>query len=186
MILSFTSQVCHFLSPFSLARLPSHTSRHRHQLCSHYWSRFCRSLPVSVTFCHSFPWPGFPLTQVGTGTSFAVTSGHDLAQDWSVFRGIPTLVVLMAGRNLSQIASKLLDQDWCPETPVSTILDEPLVLVKHVLFRLPLFFFCSCAGMQRQGGCAHCVEWLATFSIQKCVAVPYHTLLYSIFRKQLC
>jgi len=76
-ILSFTSRVCHFLSPFSLARLPSHTSRHRHELCSHCWSRFCRLLPESVTFCHPFPWSGFPLTQVGTGTSFAVTAGHD-------------------------------------------------------------------------------------------------------------
>eukprot|EP00198_Chlamydomonas_reinhardtii_P003630 XP_001692966.1 uroporphyrinogen-III synthase [Chlamydomonas reinhardtii] len=64
---------------------------------------------------------GVPLTHVSLSPSFTVVSGHDVAgTDWAAFRGLPTLVVLMAGRNLGQIARRLVqDAGWAPDTPVS-------------------------------------------------------------------
>uniref|UniRef100_A0A7S3QRL3 uroporphyrinogen-III C-methyltransferase n=1 Tax=Dunaliella tertiolecta TaxID=3047 RepID=A0A7S3QRL3_DUNTE len=64
---------------------------------------------------------GFPLTQAHIGTAFAVTSGHDLDQNWAAFAAIPTLVVLMAGRTLPQIGRKLLDVSWAPDTHVCIV-----------------------------------------------------------------
>ncbi|KAG2422679.1 hypothetical protein HXX76_015843 [Chlamydomonas incerta] len=66
---------------------------------------------------------GFPLTHVSLSNSFTVVSGHDVAgTNWAAFRELPTLVVLMAGRNLGQIARRLVeDAGWAPDTPVAVI-----------------------------------------------------------------
>ncbi len=64
---------------------------------------------------------GFPVTDAEVGTSFAVTSGHDAANtDWSAFKSIPTLLVLMGGKALPVIVEGLLKKAaWREDTPVS-------------------------------------------------------------------
>ena len=51
-------------------------------------------------------------------------SGHDPEQhDWGALAGLPTLVVLMGGRTLPQVAHKLLNTGLkASDTPVSTTL----------------------------------------------------------------
>lgn len=50
---------------------------------------------------------GFPLTDVQLSSSFTVVSGHDPdALDWSTFKGLPTLVLLMSGSTIPVIAER--------------------------------------------------------------------------------
>jgi siroheme synthase len=53
-------------------------------------------------------------------SSFAVLTGHMVDYtDWrAVSAGIPTLVVLMAGKKLPEIVGKLQAHGWAPDTPV--------------------------------------------------------------------
>lgn len=63
------------------------------------------------------------MTDAQAGRHFAVTSAHDPASiDWSIFKGIDTLVVLMGGSNLAIIVQSLLGNGWQPKTPVRAIL----------------------------------------------------------------
>lgn len=64
---------------------------------------------------------GFPLTDTRLAGAYAVISGHDAANiDWSAYQHIPTLVVLMGGRQLGVIAQQLMAIGWAPDVPVST------------------------------------------------------------------
>ncbi|GAX74799.1 hypothetical protein CEUSTIGMA_g2246.t1 [Chlamydomonas eustigma] len=72
---------------------------------------------------------GFPLTDVNVGSSFAVVSGHNVeGTNWQAFSDIPTLVILMAGKNLAVIAQKMAEvhRMWTKSTPVVVIRDAGL------------------------------------------------------------
>lgn len=63
---------------------------------------------------------GFPLTDMQLAGAYAVISGHDAAAiDWSAYQLIPTLVVLMGGRQLGVIAQQLQQTGWSADTPVT-------------------------------------------------------------------
>ena len=63
---------------------------------------------------------GLPLTDTQLAGSYAVISGHDAANiNWAAYQHIPTLVVLMGGRQLPVIAQQLQATGWSPGTPVS-------------------------------------------------------------------
>lgn len=64
---------------------------------------------------------GVPLTDNALGaSSFAVVTGHDLAaHDWRALAALPSVVVLMAGKNLAALADLLLAHGKPPHTPVS-------------------------------------------------------------------
>jgi siroheme synthase len=63
---------------------------------------------------------GFPLTDTQLAGSYAVISGHAAgAIDWAAYQHIPTLVVLMGGRQLGVIAQQLQQTGWPDDTPVS-------------------------------------------------------------------
>ncbi len=67
---------------------------------------------------------GIPLTSRGTASSFAVIAGHrqsvvDL--DWSVYRSVDTLVVLMGVENRDFIAASLIDAGRPATEPVAFI-----------------------------------------------------------------
>ncbi|GLI64507.1 hypothetical protein VaNZ11_007771 [Volvox africanus] len=65
---------------------------------------------------------GFPLTHVTLSPSFTVLSGHDPDSiDWGALARLPTLVLLMAGRGLGEIATRLQDTGWPTDTPVVVI-----------------------------------------------------------------
>ncbi|KAG2485056.1 hypothetical protein HYH03_016154 [Edaphochlamys debaryana] len=65
---------------------------------------------------------GFPLTHKSLSPSFTVVSGHDVdGTDWGAFAQLPTLAVLMAGRNLGRIVGKLVEVGWAPDTPVAVV-----------------------------------------------------------------
>ena len=67
---------------------------------------------------------GIPLTYRGISQSFAVVAGHcreGLAQDWTRYAAIDTLVVLMGVTNRSFIARFLIDAGRQPEEPVAFI-----------------------------------------------------------------
>lgn len=62
---------------------------------------------------------GLPLSDTVLAGSYAVVSGHDAASiNWAAFQHIPTLVVLMGGRQLGVIAEKLQETGWPADTPV--------------------------------------------------------------------
>jgi hypothetical protein len=91
-----------------------------------YWDqasavpKFCAQQDCKYTaeICIGPP-TGFPLTDTQHSRSFLVASGHDVsALDWAAFRCVPTLVLLMAGRNLPRIVEALLASGWRPETQV--------------------------------------------------------------------
>ncbi len=65
---------------------------------------------------------GIPLTDHQLSSGFAVLTGHDLAAlDWLALARLPTLVFLMAGRNLGAICQALIDHGKLPNTPVALI-----------------------------------------------------------------
>jgi len=69
---------------------------------------------------------GLPLTDTQLAGSYAVISGHDAAGvDWATYRHIPTLVVLMGGRQLGVIAQQLQATGWSDDTPVRGCLRLP-------------------------------------------------------------
>lgn len=71
------------------------------------------------TTTHASTNTGFPLTDTQLAGSYAVISGHDAgAIDWSAYQHIPTLVVLMGGRQLGVIAQQLQATGWPADTPV--------------------------------------------------------------------
>lgn len=87
----------------------------------------CGMLLLLVVWCFLLTllrpccFPGFPLTDAALSTSFAVVSGHAPDTiDWSAFTLVPTLVVLMGGRALPVIVSKLVEAGKAPNTPVRT------------------------------------------------------------------
>jgi len=122
------------------------------------WPSSCRSTrpcPPSPPLC-TRPLSGFPLTQKDLGNSFAVTSGHDLEQDWGAFNQIPTLVVLMAGQNLAQIGERLLRNGWAPDTPVSCQAGSSYCQAGGILLLsggIPLLFTCPYDPL---GDCCSC------------------------------
>lgn len=78
---------------------------------------------------------GIPLTYRGVSQSFAVITGHcqeGLAQQWSKYAGVDTLIVLMGVRNRRLIAEVLIAAGRNPTEPVAfiergTLVDERIV-----------------------------------------------------------
>lgn len=67
---------------------------------------------------------GIPLTLRGVAGSFAVIAGHRegvTALNWSVYRGVDTLVVLMGVEHRDIIAAALIAEGRAPELPVAFI-----------------------------------------------------------------
>ena len=67
---------------------------------------------------------GIPVTLRGVAASFAVIAGHRrslAALDWSIYRGIDTLVVLMGVENRDGIARALIDEGRPSTQPVAFI-----------------------------------------------------------------
>lgn len=63
-----------------------------------------------------------PLTDPVLSLGFAVVTVHEPdALDWSALALMPTLVMLMAGRNLGQACDRLMRHGKRPETPVAVI-----------------------------------------------------------------
>ncbi|WP_373537652.1 uroporphyrinogen-III C-methyltransferase [Microcoleus sp.] len=67
---------------------------------------------------------GIPLTDPVMSRCFAVMSGHEPdALEWEALVRIETLVILMGGRNLSEIIWQLQKHGRSPETPIAIIRD---------------------------------------------------------------
>ena len=67
---------------------------------------------------------GIPLTDPVMSRCFAVMSAHEPdALEWEALVRIETLVILMGGRNLSEIIRKLHHHGRSPETPIAIIRD---------------------------------------------------------------
>ena len=67
---------------------------------------------------------GIPLTDPVMSRCFAVMSAHEPdALEWEALVQIETLVILMGGRNLSEIVWKLQNHGRSPETPIAIIRD---------------------------------------------------------------
>ena len=67
---------------------------------------------------------GIPLTDPVMSRCFAVMSAHEPdALEWEALVQIETLVILMGGRNLSEIVWQLLHHGRSPETPIAIIRD---------------------------------------------------------------
>lgn len=65
---------------------------------------------------------GIPLTDPQLSRCFGVITAHDLtALNWSALSGLDTLVVLMGGRNLSELVNQLLHWGRSPKTPIAII-----------------------------------------------------------------
>ena len=65
---------------------------------------------------------GIPLTDPVMSNGFGVFTAHDLdALNWEALAQLPTLVLLMGGRNLREICQRLLRRDRSPFTPVAII-----------------------------------------------------------------
>jgi uroporphyrin-III C-methyltransferase len=70
---------------------------------------------------------GIPVTQRGIVTSFAVVTGHEdptkpeSATDWAALAQIPTLILLMAIKNIGDICHNLMAAGRSPDTPVAAI-----------------------------------------------------------------
>lgn len=63
-----------------------------------------------------------PLTDPVMSRCFAVMTAHDLeVLDWQIVSQIETLVILMGGRNLSEIVHQLLRHERLPQTPIAII-----------------------------------------------------------------
>lgn len=75
----------------------------------------------ALVVCDPAP-AGFPLTDTRLAGAYAVISGHDAANiSWAAYQHIPTLVVLMGGRQLGVIAQQLMATGWAPDVPVSRL-----------------------------------------------------------------
>lgn len=65
---------------------------------------------------------GIPLTDNECSRGFGVFTGHDLAAlDWLALARLPTVVFLMAGRNLGAICQELINHGKLPNTLVAMI-----------------------------------------------------------------
>lgn len=70
---------------------------------------------------------GIPVTHRGLSTGFAVITGHEdptkpeMMNQWQAFAHVPTLVLLMATRNLRGIAHQLEAAGRDPDTPAAAI-----------------------------------------------------------------
>jgi uroporphyrin-III C-methyltransferase len=70
---------------------------------------------------------GIPVTHRGMVTSFAVVTGHEDAAkpeyttDWAALAQVPTLILLMAAKNIGHIQAELLQAGRSPETPAIAI-----------------------------------------------------------------
>jgi uroporphyrin-III C-methyltransferase len=70
---------------------------------------------------------GIPVTHRGMVTSFAVVTGHEdaskpeSATDWAALAQIPTLILLMAAKNITYIREELLKAGRPGETPAMAI-----------------------------------------------------------------
>jgi uroporphyrin-III C-methyltransferase len=67
---------------------------------------------------------GIPVTHRGVAASFAVMAGHRqslTSLDWSVYRAIDTLLILMGVENRDIIAASLIENGRNPEEPVAFI-----------------------------------------------------------------
>ena len=68
---------------------------------------------------------GIPLTDPVMSRCFAVMSAHEPdALEWEALVQIETLVILMGGRNLSEIVWKLQNHGRSPESPIAIIRDR--------------------------------------------------------------
>ncbi|GAP62593.1 uroporphyrin-III C-methyltransferase [Ardenticatena maritima] len=70
---------------------------------------------------------GIPVTHRDVASGFAVVAGHETPDkaasslDWSALARIPTLVVLMARKNIAAICTALLSAGRAPDTPAAAI-----------------------------------------------------------------
>lgn len=70
---------------------------------------------------------GIPVTHRGMVTSFAVVTGHEdpnkpqSITDWSALAQVPTLVMLMAAKNIARIRAELLQAGRAADTPAAAI-----------------------------------------------------------------
>ncbi|MCB0180586.1 MAG: uroporphyrinogen-III C-methyltransferase, partial [Anaerolineae bacterium] len=70
---------------------------------------------------------GIPVTHRGMVTSFAVVTGHEdpnkpeSTTDWAALAQVPTLVMLMAAKNIARIRGELLAAGRAGETPAAAI-----------------------------------------------------------------
>ena len=70
---------------------------------------------------------GIPLTHRSVASGFAVVAGHETPDkatstlDWEALARVPTVVVLMARRNIATICEALLAAGRAPETPAAAI-----------------------------------------------------------------
>ncbi len=65
---------------------------------------------------------GIPLTDPVMGNGFGVFTAHDVdALNWEALVQLPTLVLLMGGRNLEAICQRLLRRERSPFTPIAII-----------------------------------------------------------------
>ena len=69
---------------------------------------------------------GIPVTQRGVAQGFSVVTGHarasfDEEPDWLELAKMGTLVIMMGLRNLKKIVSHLLENAYCPTTPVAVV-----------------------------------------------------------------
>lgn len=67
---------------------------------------------------------GIPVTLRGVARSFAVVTGHaagGVPEDWSAYRGIDTLVILMGVKHRARIASRLIAAGRSAAEPVAFV-----------------------------------------------------------------
>ena len=70
---------------------------------------------------------GIPVTQRGLVTAFAVVTGHEdptkpeSTTDWSILAKVPTLILMMAVKNIARICRDLIEAGRDPHTPVAAI-----------------------------------------------------------------
>jgi uroporphyrin-III C-methyltransferase len=70
---------------------------------------------------------GIPVTQRGVVTAFAVVTGHEdptkpeSATDWAALAQVPTLILMMAIKNIEQICGDLIAAGRDPATPTAAI-----------------------------------------------------------------
>lgn len=67
---------------------------------------------------------GIPVTLRGVARSFAVVTGHDaggVPEDWSAYRGIDTLVILMGVKHRALIAARLIAAGRSAAEPVAFV-----------------------------------------------------------------
>jgi siroheme synthase len=89
---------------------------------------------------------GIPVTHRGLVTSFAVAAGHEdqskpeSATDWAALAQIPTLILLMAAKNMAEIRDKLLEAGRPANDPAAAIswaTTDRQQVIRASLARLP-------------------------------------------------